>query len=99
MFISLYTSRVILDGLGVEDYGIYNVVGGFVSMFALVSAALTSATTRFINYEQGKGDKNRQSVVFSTSLTIQMGLTLLVLLLCETIGLWYVLNVMVVPEV
>lgn len=98
MLISLYTSRVILDGLGVEDYGIYNVVGGFVSMFAIVSAALTSATTRFINYEQGKGDINRQTVVFSTSLTIQVVLTLIVLVLCETFGVWYIQNVMVVPE-
>lgn len=98
MVVSLYTSRVILDGLGVEDYGIYNVVGGFVSMFALVSAALTSAATRYINYEQGKGDTNRQSVVFSTSLTIQVVLTLIIFLLCETFGLWYIRNIMVLPK-
>lgn len=97
MLISLYTSRVILDALGVEDYGIYNVVGGFVSMFALVSAALTSACTRFLNFELGKGDLERQNIVFSTAVTIQWGLAILVAILSEAIGVWYVNNVMVLP--
>lgn len=97
MLISLYTSRVILDALGVEDYGIYNVVGGFVSMFALMSAALTSACTRFLNFELGKGDPERQNVVFSTAVTIQWGLAILVAVLSEAIGVWYVNNVMVLP--
>ena len=74
MLISLYTSRVILGALGVTDYGIYNVVGGFVSMFALISAALTSACSRFLNFELGKGNPERQNVVFSTAVTIQCGL-------------------------
>ena len=99
MLISLYTSRVILDALGVEDYGIYNVVGGFVSMFALISAALTSACSRFLNFELGKGDPERQNVVFSTAVTIQWGLAILVAVLSEAIGVWYVNNVMVLsPE-
>lgn len=97
MLISLYTSRVILDALGVEDYGIYNVVGGFVSMFALISAALTSACSRFLNFELGKGDPERQNVVFSTAVTIQWGLAILVAVLSEAIGVWYVNNVMVLP--
>ena len=97
MLISLYTSRVILDALGVEDYGIYNVVGGFVSMFALISAALTSACSRFLNFELGKGDIKRQNIVFSTAVTIQWGLAILVAVLCEAIGIWYVNNVMVLP--
>jgi O-antigen/teichoic acid export membrane protein len=97
MLISLYTSRVILDALGVEDYGIYNVVGGFVSMFALISAALTSACSRFLNFELGKGDLERQNVVFSTAVTIQWGLAILVAVLSEAIGVWYVNNVMVLP--
>lgn len=74
MLISLYTSRVILGALGVTDYGIYNVVGGFVSMFALISATLTSACSRFLNFELGKGNIERQNVVFSTAVTIQCGL-------------------------
>ena len=97
MLVSLYTSRVILDALGVEDYGIYNVVGGFVSMFALISAALTSACSRFLNFEQGKGDKERQKIVFSTALMIQCGLAAIVALLSELIGVWYVNHVMVLP--
>lgn len=97
MLISLYTSRVILDALEVEDYGIYNVVGGFVSMFALISAALTSACSRFLNFELGKGDPERQNVVFSTAVTIQWGLAILVAVLSEAIGVWYVNNVMVLP--
>ena len=97
MLISLYTSRVILDALGVEDYGIYNVVGGFVSMFALISSALTSACSRFLNFELGKGDSERQNVVFSTAVTIQCGLAILVAVLSEAIGVWYVNNVMVLP--
>ena len=97
MLISLYTSRVILDALGVEDYGIYNVVGGFVSMFALISAALTSACSRFLNFELGKGDLERQNIVFSTAITIQWGLAIIVTVLSEVIGIWYVNNIMVLP--
>lgn len=97
MLISLYTSRVILHALGITDYGIYNVVGGFVSMFTLISAALTSACSRFLNYEMGKGDMERQKVVFSTALSIQWGLAFIVAVLSELIGVWYVNNVMVLP--
>ena len=97
MLVSLYTSRVILDALGVEDYGIYNVVGGFVSMFALISAALTSACSRFLNFELGKGNLERQNIVFSTAVTIQWGLVIIVAVLSEAIGVWYVNNVMVIP--
>jgi len=98
MLVSLYTSRVILHALGVTDYGIYNVVGGFVSMFALISAALTSACSRFLNYEMGKGDVERQKVVFSTALSIQWGLAIVIAVLAEAIGVWYVNNVMVLPS-
>ena len=97
MLVSLYTSRVILDALGVEDYGIYNVVGGFVSMFALISASLTSACSRFLNFELGKGDSERQNIVFSTAVTIQWGLAIIVAVLSEVIGIWYVNKVMVIP--
>ena len=97
MFVNLYTSRVILDALGIDDYGIYNVVGGFVSMFALISAALTSACSRFLNYELAKGDIERQNVVFSTAVGIQWGLAILVSVLSETIGIWYVNYIMVLP--
>lgn len=91
MLVSLYTSRVILNALGVEDYGIYNVVGGFVTMFSLVSCSLSSSTSRFLTFELGRGDKENLKRVFSTSLTIHIVLMLIVLILMETIGVW-VLN-------
>lgn len=97
MCISLYTSRVVLDALGIDDYGIYNVVGGFVSLFALVSSALTGANSRFLNYEMGKGNNGKLDVVFSSLLTIQVLLAFVILILCEIIGLWYIKNRMVMP--
>lgn len=97
MLVSLYTSRVILDALGVEDYGIYHVVAGFVAMFSLISTTLINACTRFFNVELGKGDPARQNVVFSTAVTIQWSLALAVAILAEAIGLWYVNNIMVLP--
>lgn len=98
MLVSLYTSRVVLDALGVSDYGIYNVVGGFVSMFALISAALTSACSRFLNYEIGQGNIERQNIVFSTAVTIQWTLAIIVFVFAEIAGIWYVNNVMVLPK-
>lgn len=98
MLISLYTSRVILHALGVTDYGIYNVVGGFVSMFSIVSSSLTTSCSRFLNFEMGKGSgTERLSIVFSTSLSIQIFLSLIILILTESIGVWYINNVMVLP--
>lgn len=97
MCISLYTSRVVLEALGVVDYGIYNVVGGFVSMFSLISATLTSASSRFINYEMGKGQPERLNTVFSTSLNVHILLAIIIALLCETVGLWYLNSMMIIP--
>lgn len=95
--VNLYTSRVVLQALGVTDYGIYNVVGGFVSMFALISSTLTSASTRFINYEMGTGNFENLKKVFSTSVTIQYILAIIIALSCEAFGIWYVNNKMVIP--
>lgn len=97
MCISLYTSRIILEALGISDYGIYNVVGGFVSMFALISSSLTSACSRFLNYEMGKGETGHLSEVFSTSLTVHIILAIIIALLCESLGIWYLNNKMVIP--
>ncbi len=92
MLISLYTSRVILQTLGVKDYGIYNVVGGVVTMFSILSGSLSAAISRFITYELGKGDTKKLSTIFSSVVNIQIGLSLIIVLLAETIGLWF-LNV------
>lgn len=97
MIVSLYTSRVILNMLGVEDYGIYNVVGGFVSMFAIISSALSSATSRFLTFELGKKDGNPEKV-FASALFIHICLALVVLLAFESFGLWFLNNKMVIAE-
>lgn len=98
MLISLYTSRVILNALGVEDYGIYNVVGGVVTMFSMLSGSLSAAISRFITFELGKGDTEKLKKVFSSSVTIQMGIAFVVLILAETVGLWFLNTKMVIPE-
>ena len=97
MLISLYTSRVILATLGVEDYGIYNVVGGLVGMFGIVTSTLNTAINRFLTFELGKEDKERLHRVFSTSITIQIILSLIVVVIAETVGIWYINNIMVLP--
>ena len=98
MVVSLYTSRVVLGALGVEDYGIYNVVGGVVAMFSMLSGSLSAAISRFITFELGTGNKEKLKRVFSSSVTIQMGLSAIILVLAETVGLWFLNNKMVIPE-
>ena len=90
MFITLFTSRVILKALGVEDFGIYNVVGGVVTMMAVVNNAMAVSTQRYLTFELGKGDMLQFQKVFSTCMTIYIALALLLLLLAETVGLWFV---------
>ena len=98
MTITLYTSRVILNTLGVEDYGIYNVVGGVVAMFSLLSGSLSNAISRFITFELGKGDIKRLNIIFSTSINIQIGLSVLVILLGILVGGWFLNFRMNIPE-
>ena len=98
MLISLYTSRVILNALGVEDYGIYNAVGGVVTMFSMLSGSLNAAISRFITFELGKGDTEKLKSVFSSSVTIQGGIALIIVILAETVGLWFLNEKMVIPE-
>lgn len=98
MVVSLYTSRVVLDTLGVEDFGIYNVVGGVVSMFGFLNGAMASATQRFLSYELGKGDLIQLRRVFNSTLIIHSFLALLVLILAETIGLWFLNNFLNINE-
>lgn len=97
MAITLYTSRVILNALGVEDYGIYNVVGGVVAMFSLLSGSLSNAISRFITFELGRGDKTRLNKIFSTSINIQIGLSILIILLGVSIGGWFLNTHMNIP--
>jgi O-antigen/teichoic acid export membrane protein len=97
MVVSLYTSRVVLNTLGVVDYGIYGVVGGFVSMFSLISSSLSSSTGRFLTFELGKGDMQKLKAVFSTSLLIHIVLAIIVLVVAETVGVWFLNNKMTIP--
>lgn len=98
MLVTLYTSRVVLNALGVEDFGIYNVVAGFVSMLSFLNTSIANGFQRFFNFELGKGQLDKVKRMFSVSLFIQIGLSLLVLLLAETIGLWFLNASMNIPS-
>lgn len=95
--VSLYTSRVVLEVLGVEDYGIYGLVGGVVGMFAFLNSTMAGATSRFLTYEMGLGDEYRLKATFSSALIIHIGIAVLVLILSETLGLWFLNNKLVIP--
>ena len=98
MAVQLYTSRVVLNTLGVEDYGIYNVVGGIVAMFGFLNAAMTTSTQRYITYELGKGNYERLKEVFTTSVNIHVLISIIVVILVETVGIWFLYNKMVIPD-
>lgn len=97
MLVSLYTSRVVLQALGVEDYGIYNVVGGFVAMFSMISSSLSSSVSRFLTFELGRGDMEQLKKVFSTSLCIHLALAGIVFLVAESVGVWFLNTQMTIP--
>lgn len=99
MGVSLYTSRVVLNALGEVDFGIFNVVGGVVTMLAFLNGVMSSGTSRFLTYELGCGHTGQLSKVFSAALLIHIGIAGLVFLLAETIGLWFVMTRMTIsPE-
>lgn len=97
MAVSLYTSRVVLNTLGVEDFGIYNVVGGVVAMFSLVSSSLSSAISRFITYELGRGNQKKLKIIFSSAVNIQIVLAILICILAEIVGVWFLNSKMNIP--
>ena len=97
MLVSLYTSRVVLQTLGVEDYGIYNVVGGIVAMFSLFSSSLSAAISRFLTYELGKNNIKKLSDVFSTSLNILIVFSILLAIVIEIAGVWFLSAKMNIP--
>lgn len=98
MIIALYTTRVVLKVLGVENYGIYNVVGGFVSMFGVLKTSFTTGINRFYNFELGKKEGSDIKKVFNTSVVIQLLIALVLFVIVEGIGIWYINNVMVFPH-
>lgn len=96
--VGLLTSRVILDSLGVEDYGIYNLVGGFVTMFNVFRAGLIASTQRFITFDLGKGDMNELRSTFSTSLIIFLFISCVIVVIAEGIAPWFIQNKLTIPE-
>lgn len=97
MIISLYTSRIVLNALGVEDFGIYNVAGGVVAMFSILSGSLSAAISRFITYELGKNNVLKLKTIFSSAITIQIGLGIVIAFFAETIGIWFLNTQMNIP--
>lgn len=98
MIISIFTSRVILQSLGIEDYGTYNVIGGFVAMFSMLGGTLVTATQRFINVELGKKENGNPNEVFCTAMGIHIILAAIIFVALETFGLWFLNYKMNIPE-
>lgn len=98
MVISLFTSRVVLDILGVDDFGIYNLVGGIIVLFSFINSAMVSSTQRYLNYEMGQGNEEGLRKVFSMSLNCHLLIILAVIVLGETIGLWFLNTYLNIPE-
>ncbi len=98
MGVTLYTSRVVLEQLGVSDYGIYSIVGGIVAVVGFFRSAMASATRRYLAFDIGKNDFEKLTKTFSATLTIHFCIAILFLLLTETVGLWYINNKMNYPE-
>lgn len=97
VWISLYTSRVVLERLGVEDYGVYSVIGGIVIVLGFLNGTLSNATARFISFEMGVGNDERLNFTFASSMHLHLGVALIMFLMAETGGLWYVNTQLVIP--
>lgn len=98
MLVSLYTSRVILQYLGVEDYGIYNAVGGVVGMFGIISGSLSTSISRTLTYELGTGNKEKLKKVFSMSINIQALIIIVIFMIGETVAVWFLNSKMNIPD-
>ena len=96
--VSLYTSRVILNALGVEDYGLYNVVGGVITMLGFLNTTMQATFQRYFNVAMGKGNEDEVKTLFKTALSVQLLLALVVVVLGETLGLWFLSNKLVIPD-
>lgn len=97
MFVSLYTSRVILEVLGVDDYGTYQAVGGIVAMLSFMNGALSNGTSRFLTFELGTGNSDKLKNTFSTLLSLHIIIAIVIVVIAETVGLWFVKNELVIP--
>lgn len=97
LVVGLLTSRVVLNKLGVDDYGIYNVVGGFVTIFGFLNGAMANATQRSITFELALGDLEKQIKTFSTSVNLHLFLAIIIAFFAETVGLWFLYHKMTIP--
>ena len=97
MLISLYTSRLVLNTLGITDYGIYNVVGGIISLLGFITSSLGGASSRYLTFELGKGNINKLKKTFGNILSIHILFSIAILILGETIGLWFFYNKLQIP--
>ncbi len=97
LLVGLYTVRVILENLGIEDYGIYNVIGGLVMLFSFLSGTMASATQRFFSFALGKNDTEKLKKTFSVNLIIYFAIAVIAVVLLETIGMWYVEEHLKIP--
>ncbi|WP_434662549.1 lipopolysaccharide biosynthesis protein [Klebsiella sp. MISC125] len=98
LFVSLYTSRIVLNTLGVSDFGIYNVTGGIVIMFSFISNTMASASQRFFAYEIGSGDLIKLKKMFSVTLAIYIIFAIIIIILAESLGLWFVTTKLNIPN-
>ena len=98
LFVSLWTSRVILLSLGAQDFGIFDAIGGLVAMFSILTGSMSSAISRFITFELGTGNIEMQKRVFSAAILIQIAFIVLIVLVAETLGLWFLNNKMIIPD-
>ena len=96
MLIGLYTSRVILQALGVDDFGIYNVVGSVTAMLSLINGAMSNATMRFITFELGRDNQQRLNEVFCVSMNIHIIIAIITFIFLDTFGLWFLYNKMII---
>lgn len=97
MLVGLYTSRVILQNLGIDDYGIYGVVGGIVGFMGFLNGALATSSSRFLTYALGKGDLDKSQKTFATTLTIHVILGFIILIIGEAIGPWMIAHKLIIP--
>jgi len=98
MLVGLYTSRIVLQVLGVEDYGVYNIVGGVVGLLSFLNTTMSGATSRFLTFELGKGDFKKLSITFNSALLVHLGIAVFVFVVAESLGLWFLIHKIVIPE-
>lgn len=99
MLVGLYTSRVALQVLGVSDYGIYGVVGGIVAFMGFLNGSMSGATSRFLTYELGRGTEGKLKETFVSAFWVHLIIAVIIFVLAETVGLWFLYNKLVIPDV